>query len=87
MGLFEFDLFFCRQIGLHGTGTWSLLALALPARTGKQCRDRWKNHLDPNINKLNPWTLEEDKLLANLHKQFKNRWVEIAKHLPGSEPL
>jgi hypothetical protein len=28
-------------------------------RTGKQCRERWFNHLDPKINK-NPWSEEEE---------------------------
>ena len=36
---------------------WSMIAKKLnlkkvgPQRTGKQCRERWRNHLDPGINK------------------------------------
>ncbi len=30
----------------------------IPWRSGKQCRERWHNHLDPNINK-DTWTDEE----------------------------
>lgn len=34
-------------------------------RTGKQCRERWLNHLDPSIKK-EPWTEEEDQLLLEV---------------------
>jgi hypothetical protein len=33
----------------HGEGRWSLVAQSLPGRIGKQCRERWINHVDPNI--------------------------------------
>lgn len=32
-----------------GEGKWSLIAQSLPGRIGKQCRERWINHLNPNI--------------------------------------
>ncbi|CAG9333176.1 unnamed protein product [Blepharisma stoltei] len=51
-------------------------------RTGKQCRERWHNHLDPSIKK-EPWTPKEDKLILDLQKRFGNSWSEIAKYLPG----
>ncbi len=38
----------------HGTKKWSLIAMHLEGRLGKQCRERWYNHLDPNI-KRTPW--------------------------------
>ena len=50
--------------------------------TGKQCRERWHNHLNPEIKKT-AWTEQEDKLLYELHARMGNRWAEIAKHLPG----
>jgi len=35
----------------HGVGKikWSVIASKLPGRIGKQCRERWFNHLDPTI--------------------------------------
>mmetsp|Transcript_5167 Transcript_5167/g.7177 ORF Transcript_5167/g.7177 Transcript_5167/m.7177 type:complete len:257 (-) Transcript_5167:2067-2837(-) len=60
---------------------WTLLAKQLHNRTGKQCRERWVNHLDPNINK-NPWTAAEDLKLIKLQAQLGNRWVEFTKELP-----
>jgi hypothetical protein len=37
---------------------WSDLAQRLPGRVGKQIRDRWVNHLNPNINHL-PFSRED----------------------------
>jgi len=36
----------------HGTKQWSIVASHLKARTGKQCRERWINNLDPTIKKV-----------------------------------
>ena len=34
-------------VEVHGSKAWSAIAAELPTRTGKQCRERWHNHLDP----------------------------------------
>jgi hypothetical protein len=65
-----------------GTKTWSKLADLLPGRIGKQCRERWRNHLDPGNNK-EAWTPEEDMLLIQLHEKHGNQWVKIASLIPG----
>jgi hypothetical protein len=35
-------------VGIHGARKWSTIAAQLPGRIGKQCRERWHNHLNPN---------------------------------------
>lgn len=66
----------------YGTKNWTKLAGLLPGRIGKQCRERWRNHLDPSVNR-NPWTPEEDQLLFQLHSIHGNRWVKIAERMSG----
>jgi hypothetical protein len=69
-------------VKLHGNKKWSFIARQLKGRLGKQCRERWYNHLNPDINK-GEWTNEEDKLLIEAHNELGNRWAEIAKRLSG----
>ena len=66
----------------HGTRAWTTVAQQLPGRTGKQCRERWHNHLDHDIRK-DAWSTEEDCKLLQLHGEFGNKWADLAKYLPG----
>ncbi|GMH71996.1 hypothetical protein TrST_g2544 [Triparma strigata] len=70
------------MVSIHGIKHWGKIAAALPTRTGKQCRERWHNQLDPAINK-GSWSALEEELLLSAHKIHGNKWAEIAKVLPG----
>jgi hypothetical protein len=66
----------------YGTKNWTKLSDLLHGRIGKQCRERWRNHLDPCNNK-EAWTPEEDAMLMRLHEQHGNQWVKIASLMKG----
>ncbi|KAF0697264.1 Aste57867_12036 [Aphanomyces stellatus] len=61
---------------------WADISKRIEGRTAKQCRERWKNHLDPAINK-GPYKSEEDMVLSAAYKELGNRWTQIAERLPG----
>ncbi|KAL7248338.1 hypothetical protein ACSBR2_003121 [Camellia fascicularis] len=69
-------------VSKYGPTKWSVIAKSLPGRIGKQCRERWHNHLNPDIKK-DAWMLEEELALMNAHRIHGNKWAEIAKVLPG----
>lgn len=72
-----------QMVSEHGTKCWSLIASKLGhLRTGKQCRERWHNQLDPLINK-DTWTAVEEALLVEAQSRLGNCWAEIAKCIPG----
>ncbi|OIW00324.1 hypothetical protein TanjilG_27575 [Lupinus angustifolius] len=76
------DRLLIQLVEQYGVRKWAHIAQNLPGRIGKQCRERWHNHLRPDIKK-EVWTDEEDKILIQAHAEIGNKWAEIAKRLPG----
>ncbi|MED6157535.1 hypothetical protein PIB30_023919 [Stylosanthes scabra] len=66
----------------YGPHNWNAIADKLRGRSGKSCRLRWFNQLDPRINR-NPFTEEEEERLLASHRIHGNRWSVIARHFPG----
>lgn len=67
----------------YGPQRWPLIASFVQrGRAGKQCRERWFNHLCPQVKK-GEWTEEEDRLIQEGVNELGTKWSEIVKRLPG----
>lgn len=61
---------------------WGEVARSVPGRVGKQCRERYLNHLSPSVAAAGPFSSEEDQLIKT--KRAENiSWPQIAKLMPG----
>ncbi len=52
-------------VSRYGVKSWSFIARQLKGRLGKQCRERWYNHLNPDIVKT-AWSEEEDRIIIEV---------------------
>lgn len=64
------------------TNRWSEIGKRMKNRSGKQCRERYHNHLKADI-KRGDWTQEEDDSIWKLQAEFNGQWAYIAKTLTG----
>jgi hypothetical protein len=78
----EEDTLVMELVHERGPQKWTHIADFLPGRIGKQCRERWHNHLNPRIKKDN-WTQEEELILFVANRKNQNKWAEIAQLLEG----
>ena len=65
-----------------GPRPWDTVAKQIPGRTGKQCRERWSNQLNPLLNKLE-WSIEENWILFHMQRESQNRWSELTSIILG----
>jgi hypothetical protein len=66
----------------YGPKDWTFISEHFWSRGGKQCRERWHNHLRSGVSK-HPWSEEEEWTLALAVKAFGNKWSWISQYLPG----
>ncbi|RDX82051.1 Transcription factor MYB105, partial [Mucuna pruriens] len=69
-------------VALYGPQNWNLIAEKLEGRSGKSCRLRWFNQLDPRINRR-AFSEEEEERLMQAHRIYGNKWAMIARLFPG----
>ncbi|MDR0740922.1 MAG: hypothetical protein LBF34_04410 [Puniceicoccales bacterium] len=55
-------------------------------RKARQCRERWKNYLAPDLN-FSPWTRENDALLREKFNELGPKWAQIARFFPNKTDL
>ncbi|KAK6776881.1 hypothetical protein RDI58_027882 [Solanum bulbocastanum] len=87
----EEDVQLLFYVKLFGDRRWDFLAKVsvfsfIPnnrlKRTGKSCRLRWVNYLNPDL-KHGKMTPQEERLVLELHSKWGNRWSRIARKIPG----
>jgi hypothetical protein len=61
----------------HGTNSWSFISHLMGTRNHRQCRERWKNYLNPTL-RNDPWTLDEDQILVEKYALFGPKWNKLA---------
>lgn len=66
----------------QGAMKWSMCSELIPGRSGKQCRERWYNNLNPEVIKGN-WTPREDYMIFKLFSLQGSKWSKIAEHFQG----
>jgi antitoxin (DNA-binding transcriptional repressor) of toxin-antitoxin stability system len=72
----------------HGGKDWAVIAALVPGRAKRQCRDRWRDVLHPNIDLANErtgkWSEDEDiKLKDAVQTHGRKNWGAIAALVPG----
>jgi myb proto-oncogene protein len=72
----------------HGGKNWIAIAVLVPGRTQKQCLSRWKDVLDPNINRASrrtgEWSEDEDRKLQDAVQAHGGKnWGGIAALVPN----
>lgn len=75
---FEEDLTLGVALKIYGNKKWSKIANHLNGRTDIQCRERFCNILDPNLEEVE-WKSTEDIKLLSLYEKYGNKWSKIAK--------
>ena len=58
----------------HGPKNWSEIANNINGRSGKSCRLRWCNQLNPDVKK-EPFSDWEDAVIIRSHEVHGNKWA------------
>jgi hypothetical protein len=65
-----------------GADNWRAVALHIPGRTPRQCRERWTNYVNPGLTGAQ-WTDAEDEAILKSVREIGFKWSVIARCLPG----
>jgi hypothetical protein len=84
----EEDAMIIHMVTIMGSKSWASIAESLAEHwpenkySPKQIRERWCNHLDPNVNK-GPWSIEEECTLLDFVLKSGRQWSLVGKVLKG----
>ena len=69
-------------VSLHGENDWSFIAKQMENRNARQCRERWRNYMNPKLCNDN-WTPLEDQQLLERYNQIGPHWNVIGRAFPN----
>ena len=72
---------------IEGERNWNEIGEHIEGRNGRQCRERWLNHLRPDLVKTKIWSPEEEAGLVEAVSMWGTRWSEVVKLFPGRTDL
>ena len=65
-------------VQVYGIKSWAQIATRLNNRNGKQCRERWRNHLRPELNK-GDWSAQEDVDIWERVQEMGTKWAQVSR--------
>ncbi|OHS93065.1 Myb-like DNA-binding domain containing protein [Tritrichomonas foetus] len=65
------------RVSEYGLSNWALVAMYIPNRTPKQCRDRYTNYLRDDLS-FSEWTENDEIKLINLFNIYGPKWAAIS---------
>lgn len=78
----EEDIHLVELVKIYGDSDWNKIALMMPGRNTRQCRERWRHYLTPEVTNA-PFTPEEDSLLILKYAELGSKWKLMATFFKG----
>lgn len=63
-------------VSKYGEKNWKKIAAEFDGRSVRQCRDRYRHYLSPDLNKKD-WTEDEDDLLMEKVEEIGGKWKKL----------
>jgi hypothetical protein len=79
---FEEDVLLRQLVEQYGDNDWKVIAQEMPNRSRRQCRERYKNYLAPDLSNR-PWSDGEDALLRDKVAEYGPKWAKISVFFKG----
>ncbi|KAK8840471.1 hypothetical protein M9Y10_030676 [Tritrichomonas musculus] len=78
----EEDMRLLHFVQQFGVDEWNRIAIFMPSRSARQCKDRYEGYLSPSI-KHDKFTNEEDLIIIEKYEIFGPKWKKIASFING----
>jgi len=69
----EEDKLLMKLVSEYGKKDWKKISKLMGTRNSRQCRERWRNYLRPEVIQAN-WTEAEDSLLLQRYNELGPKW-------------